>query len=234
VVDGQVLTFGTSGKLADDALVMYDRETESEWKQPLGEAINGPLDEQTLDVVTASMMSWQRFLAEYPDGIVLQPVNGGDTDPQRGSLRSAYDMTPYEQYDSAEAFGLRAMRGEGPERIWNREDINPKTPVLGIVHDGDAVGYPLPVVRAKGGVVSDSVGGRNVLVVSTGDEIYAFEHPGNQLEIRDERLYGDGVSWDPATGISSDGRQLTRLPARRLYAFAWQNDHGRESFSGLD
>ena len=80
---------GVSGNLVNNNLVMYDRETESEWKQPLGEAINGPLDEQTLDVVTASMMSWQRFLAEYPDGIVLQPVNGGDTDPQRGSLRPA-------------------------------------------------------------------------------------------------------------------------------------------------
>ena len=42
-VGGRVLTFGTSGKLADDALVMYDRETESEWKQPLGQAIDGPL-----------------------------------------------------------------------------------------------------------------------------------------------------------------------------------------------
>lgn len=33
-VDGRTLTFGMSGKLADDALVIYDRETDSEWKQP--------------------------------------------------------------------------------------------------------------------------------------------------------------------------------------------------------
>jgi len=234
VVDEQVVTFGTSGKLADDALVMYDRETESEWKQPLGEAISGPLEGQKLDVVPASMMSWERFRAEYPTGIVLQPVHGGENDSRHQSPRSAYDMTGYERYDSAEAFGLRAMRGEGPERAWDRDDIDPKTPVLGIIQDGDAVGYPLPVVRANGGVVSDSVGGLNVLVVSTGDEIHAFEHPGNQFEVRDGMLYGDDVSWDPTTGKSSDGRQLTRLPARRLYAFAWQDDHGRDSFYGLD
>jgi hypothetical protein len=234
MVDGEVLTFGTSGKLADDALVMYDRETESEWKQPLGKAISGPLEGQTLAVVPASILSWQRFQAEYPDGVVLQPVHGGKSDTQHRSPRSAYDMNPYEQYDSKDAFGLRAMRGEGPKRTWDREDIGPKTTVLGIVHNGDAVGYPLPVVRAAGGVVADSVGGRRVLVVSTGDEMHAFEHPGYQFELRDETLYADGVSWDTATGESSDGRQLPRIPARRLYAFAWQDDHGRESLYGLN
>lgn len=231
---GQVLTFGTSGKLADDALVMYDQETESEWKQPLGEAITGPLDGESLPVVPASMMSWHQFREAYPDGIVLQPVYGGERDPREGSPKTAYDMTPYERYESKEAFGLRAMRGEGPERTWDRDDLSAKTTVLGIVHDGDAVGYPLPVIQSEGGVVSDSVGGRSVLIVSSGDNIHAFAHPSGQFEFRDETLYGDGVSWNLATGESSDGRQLTRLPARRLYAFAWQDDRGRDSFYGLD
>lgn len=233
MVDGDVLTFGTSGKLADDALVMYDRETESEWKQPLGQAITGPLDGETLAVLPASLLSWQRFRATYPDGIVLQPVHGGATDPQHRSPREAYDMTPYEQYESADGFGLRAMRGEGPDRTWQRADIGPKTPVLGIVHDGAAVGYPRPVVRAAGGVVSDSVGGLAVVIVSSGDGMHAFEHPGYGFELRDETLYGDGAAWELATGQSSDGRQLTRVPATHLYAFAWQDDHGEESFYGL-
>lgn len=59
-------------------------------------------------------------------------------------------MKLYEQYDYKDAFGLRAMRGDGPERTWNREDVGPKTTVLGIVHGGDAVGYPPPAVRAAG------------------------------------------------------------------------------------
>lgn len=234
VVDRRTLTFGTSGKLADDALVMYDRETESEWKQPLGKAISGPLEGHELDVVPAPMMSWRRFRSAYPNGIVLRPVHGGENDPHGRSPRTAYDMTRYDQYDTAEAFGLRAMRGEGPERMWHREGIDAKTTVLGIVHDGEAVGYPIPEIRAEGGVVSDSVGELDVLVVSSGADGYAFEHPGHQFELRGGTLYGDGVSWDLATGRSSDGRQLTRVPARRLYAFAWQDDHGRESFHGLD
>jgi hypothetical protein len=232
-VDGRVLTFGTSGKLADDALVMYDRETGSEWKQPLGKAIDGPLDGQELFVLPASVTSWQRFRSEYPDGIVLQPVHGGESDPRGESPRAVYDMTPYDRYDSAEAFGLRAMRGEGPERSWDRTDIDAKTVVLGIVHDGDAVGYPISQVQADGGVATDTVGGLDVLVVSTGTEIHAFEDPGYEFELRDGTLYGDGVSWDVTTGRSDDGRALSQLPSRRLYAFAWQDDHGSESFYGL-
>lgn len=139
-------------------------------------------------------------------------------------------MKLYEQYDYKDAFGLRAMRGDGPERTWNREDVGPKTTVLGIVHGGDAVGYPLPAVRAAGGVVSDSVGELDVLVVGTGDGIHAFEHPGHRFELRDGTLYDDGVSWDVTTGKSGDGRRLIRVPTRRLSAFAWQDDHGRESF----
>lgn len=229
-IDDRILTFGTSGKLADDALVMYDRETGSEWKQPLGAAISGPLEGRELAVVPASLMSWERFRSEFPDGIVLQPVHGGEDDPRGRSPRAAYDTTPYDQYDAAEAFGLRAMRGEGPERSWDREDVDAKTTVLGVVHDGDAVGYPVPRVHAEGGVVTDSVGGLDLLVVSPGADIHAFEDPGHRFELRDGTLYGDGVSWDPATGRSSDGRRLTRVPSRRLYAFAWQDDHGRASF----
>jgi len=231
-VDGRVLTFGTSGKLADDALVLYDRETDSEWSQPLGRAIEGPLEGHELAVVPASVLTWARFRAAYPDGVVLQPVRGGEGDPQ-GSPRDIYNMTPYERYDAAEGFGLREMRGEGPERAWDRTDIDPKTVVLGVVHDGDAVGYPVPQVRAEGGVVHDSVGGLDLLIVAAEGGIHAFEAPESAFELREGTLYGDGTAWDVATGRSREGRRLDRVPARRLYAFAWQDAHGRDSFYGL-
>jgi len=42
-LDGQVLDFGTTGKLRKSDLVMYDRQTESWWQQFLGEAIVGEM-----------------------------------------------------------------------------------------------------------------------------------------------------------------------------------------------
>jgi hypothetical protein len=232
-VDDRVLTFGTSGKLADDALVMYDRETGSEWKQPLGKAINGPLDGHELTVVPASVTSWKQFRSEYPEGVVLQPVHGGDGDHREGPPRTVYEMAPYERYDAAEGFGLREMRGEGRDRSWDREDIAAKTVVLGITHEGDAVGYPVEQVQNAGGVVSETVGDLDVLVVSSGGAIHAFEDPGYGFELREGMLYGDGARWDATTGRSDDGRTLPRVPSRRLYAFAWQDDHGPKSFYGL-
>jgi hypothetical protein len=230
-VDDRVLTFGTSGSLADDALVMYDRETESQWKQPLGRAISGQFEGRSLDVVPAAMLSYGQFREAYPDGTVLQPVHGWDTAAGQ-SPSDAYDMTTYDRYDQSEAFGLYAMRGEGPERTWSRDDIDAKAVVLGVRNGGEAVGYPVERVRAAGGVVTDSVGGMDIVVVATDGTAHAFEDPGYEFEVREGTVRADGTDWDPATGRSTDGRRLRRVPTRRLYAFAWQDDHGRDSFYG--
>jgi hypothetical protein len=232
-VDGRTLTFGTSGKLADDALVMYDRETGSEWKQPLGRAIAGPLEGTDLAVVPSTTTTWERFRAAHPDGAVLQPVHepGG---ARGATLDEVYDTAPYERYDAGDGFGLREMRGAGPERTWDRTDIDAKTVVLGIVRDDEAIGYPMPVVAAASGVVTDRVGGQDLVVTTLGEDIQAFADPGYGFEARDGKPFGDGTAWDPTTGRSDDGRQLPLVPARRLYAFAWQDDHGPDSFYGLD
>jgi hypothetical protein len=65
---GTVLEFGVSGKLADDDLVMYDRETESEWKQSSGVCIDGPLADGELDVRPAPIITWggvQRIVSPW-------------------------------------------------------------------------------------------------------------------------------------------------------------------------
>ena len=43
VIDGQEVEFGTSGKLYNSNLLMYDRFTESYWSQALGLAVTGEL-----------------------------------------------------------------------------------------------------------------------------------------------------------------------------------------------
>lgn len=232
-VDGRVLTFGTSGKLADDALVMYDRETGSEWKQPLGKAIAGPLDGTELAVLPAPTTTWSAFERDYPDGVVLQPVHGGDDAARGQSPRSVYDMSPYDRYDARDDFGLRAMRGEGRERTWERTDIEAKAMVLGVVDGGEATGYPLEVVDREGGVVTDVVGDRDIVVWTSGDEFGVFENPGYEFRLRDGILYADGTTWNGTTGRSDDDRRLPQVPFRQLYAFAWQDDHGPSSFYGL-
>ena len=234
-VEGRTLTFGVSGKLADDDLVMYDRETGSEWKQSLGEAIEGPLEGADLEVLPASVTTWERFREAHPDGIVLQPPNrpseaASDDD---SPAEIDYDLEPYREYFDSEGFGLGAHRG-GDGRRWKRDDLDPKTVVLGLSSEGETVGVPFPVVEDAGGAAQLRVGGTDVAVFATPDGIHAFEDPGFEFEpVGGGMFRADGAVWDGATGESDDGRRLERPPARRLFAFAWQDDHGPDAFYGL-
>ena len=88
----RVLDFGTTGKLRNSDLVMYDRQTESWWQQFTGRAIVGELTGAALRMLPSRLESFARFRARHPDGEVLVP-----TDPR---LR-AYGTNPYAGYERA-------------------------------------------------------------------------------------------------------------------------------------
>jgi len=232
-VGDRTLTFGVSGKLADDDLVMYDRETGSEWKQSLGECIAGEFDGESLTVLPAAVTTYERFREDHPEGAVLARPGGASeaSGPGDDPEPVDYDDAPYADYFESDGFGLDAHRGTG-NREWSREDIAPKTVVLGVEAGGDALGFPLPQVEDAGGVATAAVGGREVAVFATPDGIHAFEGPGYAFAPGADAgtFRADGTVWDGATGRSDDGRTLDRLASRRLFAFAWQDDHGEGAF----
>ena len=234
---GRTLEFGVSGKLADDDLVMYDRETGSEWKQSTGECIAGAFEGESLAVRPAAVLSAREFRESYPDGIVLDPP-GGESEAASDDDEPApieYAESPYEEYAVGEGFGLAAHRGAADTREWDGPaDLDPKAVVLGVEFDGDAVGFVFPRVRAAGGVARATVGGRDVVAFATDDGIHAYADPGHEFESTDGGVVGDGTVWDPTTGAAADGRRLDRLPARRLYAFTWLDDHGPDAFHRPD
>lgn len=96
-LEGRVLDFGTTGKLRNSDLVMYDRQTESWWQQFLGEAIVGELTGARLRMLPSRLESFARFKARAPEGRVLVPAEP--------DLRS-YGYNPYRGYDSAGAPAL--------------------------------------------------------------------------------------------------------------------------------
>jgi Protein of unknown function (DUF3179) len=89
VTDGTELTFGTTGNLVNSNLLMYDRQTDSEWPQLLGTAIRGPLKGQRLATVPLVWASWKAWRATHPDTRVLST--------ETGVLRS-YGTDPYGSY----------------------------------------------------------------------------------------------------------------------------------------
>lgn len=102
---GKLHDFGTTGKLRNSDMVMYDRQTESWWQQFTGEAIVGAHVGQTLKTVPARLESFERFKARFPNGKVLVPRNPGLRD---------YGRNPYAAYDTTGPF---LYRGDMPEGI---------------------------------------------------------------------------------------------------------------------
>lgn len=91
-VEGKVLDFGTTGKLRNSDLVMYDRQTESWWQQFMGEGIVGAMTGVRLKIIPARLESYAEFKARFPDGHILVPNNPG---------QRSYGYSPYAGYDSA-------------------------------------------------------------------------------------------------------------------------------------
>jgi len=221
-VDGEVLTFGVSGKLADNDLVLYDRETESEWKQSSGVCLSGTHAGKRLGVLPAATMTWSAFGGRYPDGEVLQPPVWGSGD---------YGTDRFADYMDSETVGP----GGDPRLRTTIDDwaydFRPKALTLGLTVGGESRGYPRPVVEDAGGVVADTLGGTDVVVFAAPAGLFAYERDGLTFErTADGHVRADGTTWDPATGRAEDGRRLTRVPSRRLFAFTWRDDRGPDAF----
>jgi hypothetical protein len=188
-MDGELLDFGTSGKLYHSNLVMYDRQTTSLWPQALGRAIRGPLLGEELELVPSQIVSFGEWSRSAARGRVLSLETGHERD---------YGRNPYVGYDEA---------GSPPFALIG--DVDPRLPakerVVGL-RDGEealAVPYPLLEEAAVGGwaAVPAQVGERPVVV---------FWHEGTRsaldaANIERSKEVGATGSFSPVL----DGRTLT-------------------------
>lgn len=69
-------TFGVSGRLVNNNLVMYDRGTESRWSQIPGTAIDGPETGATLREFSVAWTTWERWRDHRPETRVLTEDTG--------------------------------------------------------------------------------------------------------------------------------------------------------------
>jgi hypothetical protein len=127
-LDGRILDFGTTGKLRNSDMVMYDRQTESWWQQFLGEGIVGEMTGKVLKIIPSRLESFANFKKRAPDGEVLVPTNPG--------MRN-YGANPYSGYDTASSPFLYS--GDMPKGI--------KPMVRVVVVEGEA--WSLPLLRDK-------------------------------------------------------------------------------------
>lgn len=137
MVNGELRTFGVSGKLRNSDMVMFDRETESWWQQAIGTGIVGQHTGDELTSLPAWMESWSEFTARNPDGLVMEEPTG---------FVRPYGANPYVRYDSSSRPFLYA--GEMPPH-----DI---PPLMRVVRVGDSA-WPMNRLREEGQISENGI-----------------------------------------------------------------------------
>jgi hypothetical protein len=141
-VAGQVLDFGTTGKLRNSDLVMYDRQTESWWQQFLGEAIVGEMTGTRLETIPARVEAFSLFRARYPEGEVLVPNNP--------NFRP-YGSNPYRGYDGRSGPYGPLFSGDLPDYI------EPMARVVAFDLAGEPFAVAMELLRTNGTLEVDDV-----------------------------------------------------------------------------
>jgi hypothetical protein len=206
--------FGVSGKLHNNDLVLYDRESFTLWQQITGEAIVGPRVGERLEVLPVDFVSYGEWLRLHPDTLVL---TGGR---HRGS---AVRELPYEEQ-------LQGNRRREPTRPDRR--LRPFTVVYGLEVEGESVAFSLSVIR-EAGLIRETVGGMDVLVLDIPDTTFVrvLSVPQELARMSFSRRDGmiveaSGRRWTPeGEAISESTPNLEVLPAVRSYWFGWSAFH---------
>lgn len=133
IVDGEVTSFGTTGKLRNSDLVMYDRATESWWQQFTGTAIVGDRLGARLERLPLRLEPISAFAARAPEGSVLLSPSASYRD---------YGRNPYVGYDQSTWPFLYRGEYDGPGR-----------PLMRVVSvEGARIAWSLAYLRAAGQV----------------------------------------------------------------------------------
>lgn len=146
VVQGERVEFGTSGKLWNSNLVVYDRKTDSLWSQILGEAIVGEMTGIKLAVLPSDQVRFGDWKKLHPQGQVLSRNTGATR---------FYVSDPYDDYytDNSEiAFPVKTS----DDRLENKDFV------LGIVINDKAKAYYPPATKAKG-EITDTFAGKTIV-----------------------------------------------------------------------
>lgn len=146
--DGQVLDFGTTGRLRFSNLIMYDRQTETWWQQATGEGVAGEYTGQQLTFLPASIIGWGEFKGNFPEGQVLSRETG---------FQREYGRNPYAGYDNINSspFLFRGPETPGVLPAMAR--------VLTVDLNSEAVAYPYEVLQEKS-AINDTVAESEIVI----------------------------------------------------------------------
>jgi len=218
-VDGQTVEFGTSGKLYNSNLVMYDRNSNSLWSQALGQAIVGKQAGLKLDRIPFDVAFWREWKQLYPDTNVLSRDTGSNR---------PYGADPYGSYYSNNDLFFP---------VSNKDDrLELKEIIVGLENGGQFKAYKLQQIQDTR-VINDRIGDKSLALFSLypfmvrvfdstldGQKL-EFQYNKNSSKITDKQT---GSEWNfdgIGTAGPMKGKHLLRLPYDEGFWFEWVAFH---------
>lgn len=214
------LTFGVSGRLWRENLIMYDRQTDSWWAQASGQAIRGKMKGTALEIYPSSMMTWKQWRDLQPNTLVLSKLLGSSLEGMRDH---------YREYHRSSQIGVT-----GRTRV-KKDNVGPKTRVVGFRLDGQAFAVPLNDLQVSP-ILATTAAGQGVVVVGAPDRTTAKVFLSSKRTWGDYRAQGGRTifkdketetEWDGFAGRAISGPQagtrLEEIPSSVSYWFAWKS-----------
>ena len=165
--DGDLLDFGTTGKLRNSDLVMYDRQSESWWQQITGRSIVGAYAGKKLIQIRSKITSFAEFRKWFPHGEVLSQETG---------YHRPYGQNPYRGYDD--------INNKPFFKVDTNDDrLPPMERVLSVIHNETNRLYPFSELK-KHPVINDVLAGEKLVIFTKSDTASALD----QLDIAASRI----------------------------------------------
>jgi hypothetical protein len=200
-----------------NALVMYDRETDTLWSQFLGEGVEGPLAGTLLEIVPAELTTWREWKQRHPNTLALDKQD------------SRFTHDPYTPYYSSGEAGILGER--------NVDDrLATKELVIGITGESGQKAYAYRHL-GKDRIINDTFEERPLVIILLGEsfgsavfmrvvdsETLTFAAIDNAMRMSDVET---GSIWEVATGKAVSGpmagKQLQQVPSFASFWFAWSD-----------
>jgi len=232
---GDTLSFGVSGKLLYETLVMYDRESDSLWSQLYGAALDGPMVGTRLSFFPSVFTTWSAWIEENLETLVLdkdETCRRYSCGNYSSNPRGGYDVDPYASYYNQPDEGVinRQIPRDSEQAVGTA-----KVRVLGIRVAGAAKAYPYAAFESRSWF-NDELGGIPILVWLDIDTQSGLAYLRNLdgLELTFEASSGSdkilvdretGSQWETASGEAISGpllgSHLTPVIATSAFEFGW-------------
>lgn len=222
-IEGREVTFGVSGYLYRNNLVMYDHQSNTLWSQALAQGLKGAQRGRYLEILPSVLTTWGAWKAEYPQTTILSAARLG---------RQADEVIdPYAGYYVSGAAGLLGSSAQDAR-------LTPKALVLGVISGKAVRAYAVDSIRTAG-IVNDRIAAFPLVLIYDNDfqTAYAYRSEADGRELTFEPASDDGSMKDAETGSlwtirngeaidgPLSGAKLTRINAPLVFWFAWADLH---------